>query len=179
MTTTTIVSALSTEDIAALRMASSIMFHHYQGRSFIRAEIRPSGHPATFTSRAQILFPEQPTIPGERTREITVSGSVAGYTHDGSMWHADRADMQATAFYMIHSAQFRPTWVTVATLLTPGETVSLGWIADNNSETLQDAGFHSDELQLTAIKGKRKRVFGIATQVGPDNSARMIRRYGN
>lgn len=178
-TTETTVDVLSIEDVAALRLAQSVTFHHYQGRAFIRAYTRPSGHPATLTRREQILFPEVATIPGERQREITVSGSIGGYTDSGGMWHVDREDTQATAFYMVHSARFVPTWVTIASLLTAGESVSLGWVADNNSENLRNVGFHADELRLTATKGKRKRVFGIADQVGPDNSARMIRRYGN
>jgi hypothetical protein len=180
MTTTEItIGVLSTEDIAALRMARAVTFHHYQGRAFIRAHVAPSGHPATFTRRAQILFPEESSIPRERCREIQVSGSIAGYTDSGGGWRVDGDDTRATAFYMIHAAQHVPAWVTIAALLSPGEAVSLGWLADNNTENLQNAGFHCDELQLTTTKGKRKRVFAIATQVGPDNSARMIRRYGN
>jgi hypothetical protein len=177
-TTETTVDVLSTEDVAALRMARAVTFHHYQGCAFIRAYAEPSGHPATFTRRQQVLFPEQSNIPGERCREITVTGSIGGYTNDGGGWSVDRDDTRAAAFYMVHAAQFAPTWATIAALLSPGEAVALEWIADNNTEILQNAGLHSDELRLTATKGKRKRVFGVATQVGPDNSARMIRRYG-
>jgi hypothetical protein len=178
MTTDTIVSALSAEDVAALRMADTVTFHHYQGCAFIRAYVRPSGHPATRTQRAQILFPEGPETSGERAREIPVSGSISGYTERGSMWHVDRTDTDAAAFHWIHSAHFVPTWVTVAQLLAAGETLTLLWIADNNSQDLRNAGLHHDALEIKAVKGKRTRVYKICDQVTLDNSARMIRRHG-
>lgn len=178
MSTDTMVGTLSADDVAALRMASSVTFHHYQGHAFIRAYIRPEGRRETYTQRQQILFPEPTSIPGERHRDVTVSGSISGYGKHGGGWRVDSDDVTASAFHMITSARFAPTWVTIAALLTAGETVALEWIADNNTENHDSVGFHCDQLQLTATKGKRTRVFSVAERVGPDNSARMIRRHG-
>ena len=174
----TTVAALTTEDIAALRTARSVTFTHYQGRAFVRAYMEVSGEPAVFTRREQILFPHGDST-RERYREIPVSSTIMGYAKGGGSWSVEDDDARATAFYMIMAARFAPTWVTIASLLTAGETVSLRWLADNNTEALEDAGLHYDRLIVAVKKGKRVRKFLVDVQVSPDNSARMIRRYGN
>jgi len=179
-TTETTVGTLSAEDVAALRLAHSVTFHHYEGRAFIRIYVRPSGHPATLTVREQLLFPERDSVvsPDERSRVIEVTGSISGYHENGTMWHVDSGDTRARAFEMVHSAQYASTWTTIASLLSAGESVWLHWIADNHTDLVREHGLHADELQLVATKGKRTRTFSVARTITLDNSARMIHRHG-
>lgn len=177
-TTVTDVPTLTADDVAALRVATSVCFHRNDGRSYIRAYLRPPSDPPVFSRRQQLLFPGTEAMPGERHREIATTNGMYGYTDTDGTWRVDSDDRTPSAFYMIHSARYNATWPTIASLLSAGEVLHLAWIADNNTDNIHEAGLHADELDLVTTKGNRKRTFSVGYQVCPDNSARMIRRHG-
>ena len=59
-----------------------------------------------------------------------------------------------------------------------GDVLSLEWTAGNNCEANKTVGWQRDELRLVVTRGKRRFVFLVDARTGPDNSARMVRRYG-
>jgi hypothetical protein len=64
-------------------------------------------------------------------------------------------------------------------MLRVGDTLSLSWAADNNTETISLHNLHADELTLIVRRAKGEPLhFVIARTVTPENSARMIQRYG-
>jgi hypothetical protein len=171
---------LSADDITALRMADSITFHHGPPNAryvatCVRAHLSGgfSDEPRIWTAREQRLFPSGDTGGGrDRLREVTPERStVTGYD-----WPAGTFP-DAQAFHMMHS--ITPEWATIASLLRAGDTLRVSWRADNNNENHTGAGFHQDELRLSVHRGARVMNFLITKSVGPDNSARMIRREGS
>lgn len=80
-----------------------------------------------------------------------------------------------SCFAMLIS-RFDPDWQTIARTITPGCTLSLRWTAHNQSPVLDDAGLVRDEVRIRVEKPNGKaHQFLVAVQVGPDNSARMVR----
>jgi hypothetical protein len=178
------VEAISADDVAALRSADSVAFHHYQGDAFIRLYLSGRvGDPRVFTRREQILFPDTDFGVGtERSRLITCDGQGFGYGPDaGTAWRL-RDEANAACFALLFGARRDPVWQTTAGVLRPGDRLSLRWVADNNCETIRSHGLHVDQLDLIAVRGfgskARTFAFMVAHGVGPDNSARMIRRFG-
>ncbi len=183
--------ALTTEDIRALKTADRIVFQYWKGRSILRA-IRDRSDYAdgerqapVYTAAEQRLFPDT-SHPGDgRCRDITTDVSMYGYTPDGFQSWNLHSNPEALASYVILSPG--SGWLTVVNFLRAGDRVTLEWIADNNNDYLRDAGLHQDELRLSVARGdtsdpkKHKPVAGkflIDKRVCPDNSARMIHRYG-
>ncbi len=169
---------LTRDDIAALKRATSISFSHHQGHGFIRPHLRSDRHPHyTFTARQQILFPKPGSLSEERTREIAVDATLQGYTGtDGRSWFgSDRPNV--TAFYLMHHRS--ADWDTITAPLRAGESIRLWWKAGNNTQNHDSVGFYCDELRLVVMRDDvAARQYLISVQVGPDNSARMIREHG-
>lgn len=166
---------LSREDIAALRKADHVTFSRHKGEAYVRACL--DRHIDDTTKALRALFPK---FHSERSRDrrIEATDRIGGY--DGSRsWWTDTDDNQVACFYMVHHPDASAEWQTIAAQLRPGDTLRLHWLAGNNSESLDRVGMHRDELRLevTDRRGKR-RTYLVAIKVGPDNSARMIRRYG-
>ena len=66
-------------------------------------------------------------------------------------------------------------WSTIADLLRPGDILTIRWLAGNNNQHLERAGYFNDEVQLIVKRGKRRMAFNVENRIGPDNSARMIK----
>lgn len=158
------VDQLTAEDIAALRMAESVTFHHYDGQSVIRVQIRGHGEPVIFTARQQRLFPKPGTFDSERMREIACDHSINSYQGI----REPRTTQCFTGFLSLPPAH----WHTIAGSLRKGETIELQWVGSNNNQYEDDAGLHHDALYLKA----GQRVYLVDTSVCPDNTARMIRQ---
>lgn len=185
-TTTTTDTALSADDITALRMADSITFHYGPaGTSYVGTCIRVylrGGHtdqPRIWTAREQRLFPEVGNIDTDRIRVIMPDrSSLSGYSGSSGMstWAgSDRP--QAVAYHTMHHRS--DEWETITGLMRAGDSVRLSWLAGNNSDVLRKAGFHCDELRLSIHRGESRVMrFLITRSVGPHNSARMIRPDG-
>lgn len=148
---------LTSVDIAALRKADSILFHHKDDDGKIAA-----------VKEAREASARNP-FPTESRHVIPVESSVRRFTRgEGNAY---------TAFCMISSAQYSPAWTTIAALLRAGDVLSLAWYRGNNSPVITDAGLVRDELRLCVKRGDKQRfVFIVEVSVGQDNTARMTQR---
>lgn len=169
--------ALTNEDVAALRLADSLAFYHYEGRDYIRAWLRGgySGNPRIFTRREQQLFPDTHD-PQDRERRISCTGSVYGYTPDGEHDWTDQQHPDVSCYEPGVGGRYLATWATLASLIKPGDRLALKWIADIHERLTRDYRLHCDTLHLVITRGKRVLTFLLSDRVSPDNSARMIRR---
>ncbi len=167
---------ITKDDIAAFKAAGSVTFHHYKGTSYIRLHTDKAFSDDTpiYTAREQRLFP-QTDVGRDRSRQIDTGHQIYGYKIDAGVWD-DTSDPGCSAFYMFHFHS--PELRTIADLLRAGDVLTLNWSADNNNDNHSEAGFHCDKLRLTVTRGDKVMTFYIASQGGPDNSARMISRYG-
>ncbi len=184
MTTTTAVAALDAEALAALRAADSLSFHTHDGRAFIRA-YRERGSGGVYTAREQRLFPDARDFAWSRFREIETNFFASGYGDGSTSWSTGWGEgaPRLAAYASISGKDYGDgTWPTIAQALRPGDTLSLSWVADNNSDVIRDAGLHTDRLTLRVTRGygdKRKQyAFHVDERTSLDNSARMIRRNG-
>lgn len=166
---------LSREDVAALRKADSVTFHRTKGEAYLRACL--DRHIDDTTKALRALFP---VFRDERNRDrrIEATDGIGGYDGNRRWWVADD-DVEVRCFYMLHHADMSTEWQTIAAQLRPGDTLRLRWLAGNDNENLERAGMHRDELRLMVTDSRGKgRAYLVAIEVGPDNSARMIKRHG-
>lgn len=176
--TETEIPVLTRDDIAALRAADDVTLHVFKGRGCVRARLRGySAQPRIYSAREQRLFPDVDAQLDWRTRDVVASHSVVGYSERASMEWSDRSDPN---YYAYASFVDEAVWRTIAGVMRPGDSVHLSWIADNNCGNTREVGFHHDELRLllTGPEGKNRRTFLARVEVGPDNTARMVQRYG-
>lgn len=182
--TTPAPGTLTTEDIAALRMAEDVTFHHHDGKAFIRLYIGRGGNnpPRVYTVREQRLFAENDSYVADRTRTIPVPSHIYGYNDrsatDGSSWTEATHPHVACYASPYGAARYSRKWRTLAEMLRGGDEVSLLWTADNNTDNIRQAGLHNDELALLVNRRGKRLEFHVDYSVGPDNTARMIRRSG-
>lgn len=177
---------LTADDVAALRMAHDVTFHHHDGKAFIRLYLGrgASNPPRVYSAREQRLFTETDSPVADRTRTMPVPSHVYGYSDrsavDGlvSAWTEQKYPTVACFASPYGSARYARKWTTLAEVLRVGDVISLAWTADNNTETLRKAGLHADELALLVGRRGKSLEFHVDYRVGPDNSARMIRREG-
>lgn len=167
---------LTRDDILALRKSSSVAFHHYDGRGYMRAYVKGHGDPVIYSAADQRLYP-LPHVLNERYREINTDTDMYGYTGNGfESWNLD-SDPKASAFHLVHNN--RPEHMTIFNLLRTGDLLTLKWVGGNNNDNNKGIGWQRDELRLIVTRGDKKHMaFFIEAQTGPDNSARMISRYG-
>jgi hypothetical protein len=172
----TVTFPLTTEDIAALRSADSIVFQYYKGCGSIRAILRRWGEPV-YTKTQQRLFPNSDTM--DREREICTDTNMFDYgVRDGSQGWNSGSEPNAYGFHMIHSAKFNASWTTIAALLRKGDVITLQWAANNDTDAQHEHGVVTDDLHLVIQRGDKRMTFFITSQTGPDNSARLVQRYG-
>lgn len=160
-------TGLTRNDIRAMRMADSVHFHTYQGRSWIVVELRNSNDDRIFTVAEQQLFTETGKYSGERSRDIAVDcARLEDYS-------GRSGDYQAFV-----SCCPKEVWLTIAAALRPGDMLGFHWVASNNSYGMTRIGYHHDQLRLGASDPKRKnnRHWIVRDEFGPDNFARMVQR---
>jgi hypothetical protein len=157
MTTDTTLYRIDATDRRALKSADSIVFSFYQGEGYIRANRDADRTPDGFSGQ----------------RRIPVQCSVHDYSDPAST-------TEYTAFHMISSPGLSDSWQTIRNRIALGSTIHLLWIRNNQSETLDSVGYYRDELRLTVTTERGKsETYLVAVQVGPDNSARMVRVAGS
>lgn len=186
-TINTEIAPLTADDVASLRKADSVTFHYFRGAGVIHTHLRGgyTGSLRIFTARQQRLFPDTDSYSADRKREIAVRSTLFGYADGGETgWRLsdgnDSGPCNPSAFYMIHSGQYNLEWSTIANLIHAGDVLQLVWAADNNTGYARDNGLHFDELVIKIQRnGKIVHTFRVAYSVTPDNSARMIQRYGS
>jgi hypothetical protein len=180
MTVTSAAVELTPEDVAALRMADGVSFHVHDGTAHIRASLdtnkRFSGEPRILTAREQRTFHETHEITGDRGRKIICDYRVSDHSRERP------TDAVYACFHYEMFARDRE-WQTIARSMHAGDHVRLDWTAGNDSPVMNAAGYHRDELRLVLAEpqpeGKprpKPRTFLVAVYVGPDNTARMVRR---
>lgn len=174
---------ITADDVAALRTADSVSFHYYEGRSYIHAGIGNYGNlnGRIYSAKEQRIFPANGAGTSDRTREIACKVRMHGYkvaNVSGALgWTLDSRP-NSSAFAHRGTAQYNDVWKTIAAIISAGSTITLEWTADNNTENISQVGFHADELRIKVNRGKQTYVFLLEYQVGPDNTARMIRMNG-
>jgi hypothetical protein len=164
----------------ALLMADDVCFYLHEGRSWLVCSLGARHAPRVFSRHEQLVFPDDGALPGSRAVSIGCGVSLHGYSGDywGSTWHGDR-DNRAHCFAMLHGAKSNRAWQTIATLVKPGDRLTLSWAADNNNDLITAAGLHADQLSLLISRGARTVYeFVVRHEVAPDGPARMIRRNG-
>lgn len=184
--TATTLGVLTADDLAALKLADSVSFHHStpdNGGPVIRLHLVGgySDVPRIFTAKEQRVFPMSGILGDrDRYREIAVESSAYGYGADGRSGFRSDDRPRLACFEMIHSAQVSDTWGTIVRLLKSGDRLTLSWIADNNTDNVRNSGLHNDELRLFVCRAGQQKpyVFHVASSVCPDNSARMIKENG-
>lgn len=166
MTTTTDIQPLTREDIKALRTADdSVSFHTSPDGSLIVASKRATNAGAWY---------------GERMKhEVNVDALWTDYSKERT---GDGKSPFKYGFEMISSPMFSPSWRTIVSLLKVGDRLRFHWVVDNNSENIEKVGYHVDYMQLVINRADAKAqtlTFNLFSRVGPDNSARMVRRSNN
>lgn len=160
------VTTLTSADVKALRSADRISFHLADGQSIIRAHRDREHTPTGFDDSVDIHAAT--TLTRHR-------GWLAGDDQHTALARAPREAVRGFAYH--GSAQYSLDARTWLQSLRTGDMLTLDWTADNNSETLRDAGLHADELrvQITGRKTGTPPTFLIDYVINPGNSARMLR----
>jgi hypothetical protein len=148
--------ALTKNDIEALKQASVITFHQYQGRSYVRCvkKIRDK------------VFGES-----EQEYEIDCEGAL-GYAE---YWASGNQGFYA--YYYEGCAKQDSALQTIISLLRPDYSLRLIWNADGwRNQYAEEADLHVDALILQVCKPDGKfYCFNVGFSVCPMNSARMIK----
>lgn len=173
-TTDTTTAPLTMQDVTALKQAEVVVFRYYRQVATIEASLR--GHltqPRIFTAAQQRLFPEVNEY--ERKHTIPVDGLVTYYDDDSRR----TAGPEASAFSMFHSANYSHIWVTIASLLKPGDVLLIHFNGDRYANGYsRKTDLHIDALHLDVKRGKKALSFVVDICVAPDNSARMVKPNG-
>lgn len=152
-TTEPLITTLERHHLRAFRNADSLSFRHRpdeQGEIVLNkcAENSPTGF-----DQQVILF--------------TGSG-VSDYGRDRQ--HGQRY----TGFWLGYG--YNEVVRTFIGRLQVGDTISLTWHRDNNTDILRDAGLHQDELLVTITKkGGKKETYLLDSSTCRDNTARTVR----
>lgn len=159
-------TALTTDDVWAIRNSDQVSFHTQPGRSWMVVSLRDFSGDRVFSVREQTVFNTKSGT-GERAREIEVpetrledySGRTGEYT----------------AFTMWVPAE---VWLTIGRGVRAGDVLGFLWISDH-SEMLRDNGMRMDSLRLFARDADRKngRAWNVRTEVSKvGNLSGMILR---
>ena len=185
------VRPLSPDDVAALRQAGHMVFYaDSTGRAGVRA-ILAKQDPADFTKpEARIFRTHRDDAPRERTREFRVDGFARSC---GLISRRDTNPLNGKrliGFHSIISARFDGAWRTAAKLMKVGYCLELQFLADHSSNgNHAKVGFHGDDLFVRIWTPVEKNDLArgyvptyeilLDTQVGPHDSARMVRAEGD
>ena len=151
-------ATLTPDDLYALRNATSVSFHEGELGTFVRASFDPAND--IVTAKAVQAFPDRNEYRGR----------------DRTIWLSDQPTTDFYAFAMIHTAQYKTDWITVAKLLRKNDEIRFRWNADyGTNDLLREHGLHADEFQLHVTRGKQQYTFTVEQTTCLDNTARMIR----
>lgn len=167
---------LTRDDVAALRAARSIGFYRTGGATYVLAFL-DDWDGRILTRREQVLFPSTGTASGGRNRRIDVPGKVRGYGQSGGMEWSGISEPAAELFALVYTSG--DVFRTVVDHLRAGDVLSFTGIADNNTDVIRAAGLHHDELRVHLTRAGKTSTYLADSRVSPDNSARMIKRYGS
>lgn len=86
-----------------------------------------------------------------------------------------RSEGPYTGFDMIGTATYDRNWRTVCRQIKAGSRIGLVWTRNNSSPLTEQAGIVVDMLDIEVQNGNVCSTYRLRTQVGLDNSARMVR----
>lgn len=155
MTTITESVPITARDLRALRVgADRITFHLFEGKSYIRAHRRGEDTSSGFDEYHQVEC-------DVRVNDYSETGRPDTREAYSCYFHAYRDDELRTMFH----------------LAKPGDTFVIEWTRGNDNPLNREIGWHRDEVRLRMGKPESKKVytFLVGVQVGPDNTARMVR----
>ena len=157
-------TVLTKVDIAALKKADHISFHHFGGKSYIRAtKERDRSERDPFAEDSHV--------------DVICTWALSNY--DG--WpDGDQQWLKANEFKSFHMIHTPSTlcWQTIAGSLRVGDVLKLCWVRGNSTEAIHSVNFSTDQLRLEVQRGDKKLAFLLAQQTGPDNTARMVQKGG-
>lgn len=159
-TTETLTTTISARDKRALLSADSITFHLYEGQGSIRAHRRGEHSSSGF----------------DEYHEIYTDTTMRDYDKDAG-WSGTLGLEAYSAYHHEFSPQYDLVYRSLVARIRTGDTLQLRWTRSNNNELNRKIGWERDELYLGIHHAKgRDEEYLVAVQVGPDNSARMVRR---
>ena len=157
---------ITAHDRRALRNADRIVFRMLNGMSTIEAY-----RAAEYTSDGF-----------EARHTVDCDSGIIHYGRDaGTLGRGERARAESyNGFVHWGSVKFtgrnRNTWPTLVDAMAVGATVTLDWTMGNDNDNTRGVGWRRDELHMTVTPAKGKpRTYLIAVEVGPVNSASMMR----
>jgi hypothetical protein len=165
-------------ELAALRKADCVSFHHHRLKT-----VAETGGAASFI-RATKEFRQSKSNPFGKTEaalEISVGARLTEYTRgdDAIPYEARNEAGDYAAFEMIHAAQFDDVWKSIVALLRVGDELTLHWRRGAfTTDAMQEASpkFYGDQLLLQVDRGDKRLTFMVDMSVTENNTARMIRR---
>lgn len=95
--------------------------------------------------------------------------------HPSSPEGGDYRHWTYSCFAMVMCAQSDNEWRTVARQIKAGSQIGLRWVRGNSSPVTDEAGLVVDHLTVVVQNGAVGNHYRVATYVGLDNSARMVR----
>lgn len=89
-----------------------------------------------------------------------------------------RVHYRLSGYHMVHHPHMAEHIRTLVwEILRADDWLTLKWVRSNNNENTRSVRWQTDQLYLTITRRKQRLSFLIATQTGPDNTARMIREH--
>lgn len=165
---------LTRDDIKTLRNADSIVFR-------TSTVSRDRGYPEyeTFADCTKRHNPGDGFGERELSAKVAVQQTVATvYSSDG--WGSSRVELSG-ASWVFTSAQYRDTLQTALSLLKPGDSLCVKYVANNNNGHMRDAGLTCDAIELIVYRkaaGDKLRRFTFALDtvvLTPHNLCRNLR----
>jgi hypothetical protein len=162
-TTSTIpTTVIERSHLRAIRNADSIVFRTHEGQSTI--ELKLGAH------RSKSGF--------EQTEYLYCKDRITDYSRAHTFVEPDERAKFYSAFHMEHTGvKYNPDLESVMARIKVGDLLGLHWTTNNSSTNTDGIGWVRDELRLEILhlNGTAERYL-VEVNVGPDNSARMVRR---
>lgn len=160
MSLTAVRTELTSAQIRTLRTAfESTTFHLHEGQG----RIKVWGRDAVGGSYPALV--------------VETDSTVVDYSREAS-WTDQEALRGYSAFHSESSGpKYNQDLATLWSRLRPGDALSLRWVRSNDNDNNRRIGWHRDELHLV-INHKSGTVesYLVDVSVGPDNTARMVRK---
>ena len=152
---------ITKEDTKALRLADTLVFHH------LRPD-RRNGHIGCIRALKRVKSAPPFNFEDTAEYEIGVDSLVRNYGPK-----VDKDILHAAV--VLNARWVSSIGTTLKSVIRAGDEVELEWLRNNTTTNHENAGLVCDELHMHILRGKRRFVYLVDTQVGLDNSARMIR----
>ena len=151
---------LTTDDIKALRQATSVTFHF--------TAVGQGDDGTTVTARRDT----KDSVFGDSTAERRFDTEKAAFTLHGPQRSSRGGPAKAVCNF---NAEHNDLWNTVVADLRVGDKLTPLWVANNDTEILKEAELHNDEFYLKVNRGDKTKTYWLDARITPDGStAAMI-----